>query len=43
LIVHNIGKGPQLEDILFKMYITGHYRYQPGLQHNPSILKQAGF
>ena len=29
LIVHNIGKGPQLEDILFKMKITGHYRYQP--------------
>ncbi|MGV6826338.1 MAG: DUF1287 domain-containing protein, partial [bacterium] len=29
LIVHNIGKGPQLEDILFRMPITGHYRYQP--------------
>ncbi len=29
LIVHNIGKGPKLEDILFKMKITGHYRYQP--------------
>ena len=29
LIVHNIGKGPMLEDILFKMKITGHYRYQP--------------
>lgn len=36
LIVHNIGKGPQLEDILFKMQITGHYRYQPGLQFNPA-------
>ncbi len=42
LIVHNIGKGPQLEDILFKMQITGHYRYQPGLQNTPSILRQAG-
>ena len=35
LIVHNIGKGPQLEDVLFTMKITGHYRYQPGLQYNP--------
>jgi len=37
LIVHNIGKGPKLEDILFKMRITGHYRYQPGLQYNPVL------
>lgn len=29
LIVHNIGKGPKLEDVLFSMKITGHYRYQP--------------
>ena len=29
LIVHNMGKGPKLEDILFTMQITGHYRYQP--------------
>ncbi len=29
LIVHNIGKGPKLEDILFTMQITGHYRYRP--------------
>lgn len=29
LIVHNIGKGVKLEDILFTMQITGHYRYQP--------------
>ncbi len=27
LIVHNIGKGPQQEDILFAFPITGHYRY----------------
>ncbi|MEE9327905.1 MAG: DUF1287 domain-containing protein [Cocleimonas sp.] len=32
MIVHNMGKGPKLEDILFTMKITGHYRYQP---HNP--------
>lgn len=26
-IVHNIGAGPQLEDVLFAWKITGHYRY----------------
>jgi len=28
LIVHNIGRGPQLEDMLFDYPITGHYRYE---------------
>jgi uncharacterized protein len=27
LVVHNIGRGPQLEDVLFNWKITGHYRY----------------
>jgi len=27
LIVHNIGAGPKLEDVLFRFPITGHYRY----------------
>jgi len=27
LIVHNIGAGPQLEDMLFEYTISGHYRY----------------
>jgi len=27
MIVHNIGAGPQLEDVLFNWKITGHYRY----------------
>jgi len=27
-IIHNIGRGPVEEDILFKYEITGHYRYQ---------------
>lgn len=27
MIVHNIGRGPQLEDMLFMFEITGHYRY----------------
>ena len=29
LIIHNIGSGVQVEDILFAYKITGHYRYQP--------------
>jgi uncharacterized protein YijF (DUF1287 family) len=29
LIVHNIGSGPVIEDILFNYKITGHYRYVP--------------
>ena len=28
LIVHNIGSGPKLEDMLFDFEITGHYRYR---------------
>lgn len=28
LIVHNIGRGPELEDMLFDYQITGHYRYR---------------
>jgi hypothetical protein len=27
LIVHNIGAGPQMEDVLFNWQIIGHYRY----------------
>jgi uncharacterized protein YijF (DUF1287 family) len=27
LVVHNIGAGPELEDMLFAFPITGHYRY----------------
>jgi uncharacterized protein YijF (DUF1287 family) len=27
LIVHNIGRGPQMEDVLFNWRITGHYHY----------------
>ena len=28
LVMHNIGLGPQIEDMLFELTITGHYRYQ---------------
>jgi uncharacterized protein YijF (DUF1287 family) len=27
LVVHNIGRGPFLEDMLFDYRVTGHYRY----------------
>jgi uncharacterized protein YijF (DUF1287 family) len=29
LVVHNIGAGARVEDILFRYTITGHYRYLP--------------
>jgi len=27
MIVHNIGRGPRMEDVLFDWKVTGHYRY----------------
>jgi uncharacterized protein YijF (DUF1287 family) len=27
MMVHNIGEGPKMEDVLFNWKITGHYRY----------------
>jgi len=29
LVIHNIGAGAQVEDVLFSNAITGHYRYDP--------------
>ena len=29
LVIHNIGAGAQVEDVLFSYAITGHYRYDP--------------
>lgn len=26
-VVHNVGEGPKMEDVLFNWKITGHYRY----------------
>jgi uncharacterized protein YijF (DUF1287 family) len=34
LIVHNIGQGPQMEDVLFNWKIIGHYRYLGGSIRN---------
>jgi len=28
LIVHNIGSGPMIEDVLFDYPISGHYQYR---------------
>lgn len=32
LILHNIGRGPKIDDILFEYPITGHYRYDGSRQ-----------
>ncbi|HKD79104.1 MAG TPA: DUF1287 domain-containing protein [Candidatus Angelobacter sp.] len=38
MIVHNIGRGPKMEDVLFDWKITGHYRYfGPAAMSNPSL------
>lgn len=29
-IMHNIGRGPELEDFLFQARIVGHFRFRPG-------------
>ena len=29
MVVHNIARGPELQDMLFAFPITGHYRYTP--------------
>lgn len=50
MIVHNIARGPQMEDILFAFPITGHYRYTPkhmgniptGIYTNRSRSKRRG-
>lgn len=37
MIVHNIGAGPKMEDVLFDWKIIGHYRYfGPNPAENPS-------
>ncbi|UCF68051.1 MAG: DUF1287 domain-containing protein [Acidobacteriota bacterium] len=31
LVVHNVGAGPRVEDVLFSFDITGHYRYEESM------------
>jgi uncharacterized protein YijF (DUF1287 family) len=44
MIVHNIGEGPKMEDVLFHWKITGHYRYFGPLagSRNASLSRKAG-
>ncbi len=40
LVLHNVGEGPKIEDVLFRWQITGHYRYcGPKAPMPPVILK----
>ena len=42
-IVHNIGAGPKMEDVLFAWKITGHYRYEgPKQEPRPAAGRGAG-
>lgn len=34
LVVHNIGRGPKLEDCLFDWEIIGRFRYKPKIEEN---------
>ena len=38
MIVHNIGEGPKLEDMLFNYEITGRYRFVPEKYNDRDIL-----
>lgn len=40
MVVHNIGQGPLLEDMLFEYPITGHYRYYGSYGKEESQVKQ---
>lgn len=45
MIVHNIANGPEMEDVLFRFPITGHYRYTPTKMRNipkPSYASSRG-
>jgi uncharacterized protein YijF (DUF1287 family) len=35
MILHNIGSGPQIEDVLFDWKITGHFRYYEATNESP--------
>lgn len=33
MVLHNVGEGPKIENVLFRWQVTGHYRYYgPGLR-----------
>jgi len=35
MIVHNIGRGPKIDDMIFDFTITGHYRFVPNKYNKP--------
>jgi hypothetical protein len=39
-IVHNIGAGPKMEDVLFNWTVTGHYRYEGPRKPEPTPTPQ---
>lgn len=39
MVVHNIGRGSELEDMLFSYRITGHYRYYGSFQNKPAAVR----
>lgn len=41
MIVHNIGQGPKIDDLLFAFPITGHYRFNPNNVENETTHKSA--
>lgn len=41
MIVHNIAEGPKMEDVLFRMPISGHYRYYGQMRYvKPPVFAQ---
>ncbi|MGI2106717.1 DUF1287 domain-containing protein [Shewanella frigidimarina] len=37
MIVHNIGRGPEVDDMIFDYKITGHYRFVPEKYNKDSL------
>jgi uncharacterized protein YijF (DUF1287 family) len=35
MVVHNIGRGPKIDDMMFDYKITGHYRFEPEKYNQP--------
>jgi uncharacterized protein len=38
LVIHNLGQGVQVEDVLFAFRITGHYRYWPAGRDTDGVI-----
>lgn len=40
LVIHNIGSGTKMEDVLFAFKITGHYRYMPTASPGGAVVQR---